>query len=879
MNMGRTRLVTIMAGLVGLLALAGPVRADLDAGDITKDDSEPNIGPGAVLTYTIEVGVDSTPSCSTDITVIDSLPVDGNGNLQVEYLSSSCTTECDGVQPCQQGASFPDGVLVEPCLNGEGQLNDDGEVVFEFPGQICADGSGDDTLLIMTIVVRTNSNLEDPDTLMNCAVADDAQGSGAVSDCVTTLIDGPDLVLDKDSDPAPNSAVEPGDTITYTLTVSNTGILPLHGVVVQDIIPPNVTLVPGSAEPDGFPSDCTVCGAVSGGIIEWQFDQLNPGVSRTMTFEVTVNAGTEPGDVVFNIATAFDANGRLETDTTLHTINTPCLTVDKEAVACEHDTACGSMGTDCAAADQPGPGDVVTYEITVSNAANAGCSTAEAIQITESIPAGMSFEDCSPGPCFVSGSSVLLAGGNVDPGDSVTVTVELEVDEGCANGTQITDVATATAQNGAHDSDSETITCRPPILNVNKIGSPNPIEPGGTLNYSIVLSNSGANCSEGVSLLDIMPRNALFDLGSIMRTGPCSTPTPLFIDSNPIASQGTKFLTGPFDLDPGENCTVSFRMRVPENTTLGTKVVNQVTVQDSDGNSGSDTETTPVNSRLIGLSKVVSGCTFPPGGPTCDRSNPPAGAELTYTITASTGPYASVNTRVIDTLPDNGQNGVATLPSLNALTDCPNWDLNGNVLTCFLGDIPANSEVTFRVTILLNADNEEGTLITNVVQAVNEALDDLHETNVVVDAVTVTVGSSADDGGGDASGGASLDVSVSGPESVKLNGRASYGVTVTNNGDETAAGVTLSSTAPPGTRVGRTSPRGACSRSADRSSVTCDLGDLAPGQSATVSAKLSVKRKLGANAGDQLKATFNAGCSNCGGASGTATTSVTARSR
>lgn len=889
--------MTLLA-LGTLLAFSRTALADLV--DIRKGAAEPAVGAGAVLTYTIEVDIDD--ACSVDVTVLDSLPVDAGGNLLVEYLSSSCTSECGGDEPCEDPFAFPDGIPVEPCLNGEGALNDDGELLFVFPGEVCP-AFGGVTTLLMTVVVRTNANLEEPDSITNCAEAQ-AFGEAAIGDCETTQIIGPDLTLTKVADPVDGAGVEPGERIRYTLTVSNGGTVPVHGVVVQDVLPVNVRFVAGSASPSGFPDNCTVCGVctngsggpcpVSGGIVAWQYDILHVGESRTLTFEVRVNEGLEPGEIIFNVATAFDANGRLEVDSTIHTVNTPCLSIDKRVGSCRHPQACnGDIA--CAQPDQPGPGDIVTYEIEVSNADDPGCATAEAVQIVDPVPAGMGFEDCSPDPCFFDGVNVLFLGGSIAPGTSITRTMELRVDKGIPDGTKITNVATAEAESGAKDSDSEMVTVRPPKLNLRKIGTPHPIEPGGVLNYIIRLSNSGVNCAHGVDLHDDLPRNAVLELGSITSDSTqddllCDAGGAdadgggtLFLDTDPVTNQGTQFLIREFDLDAGESCTVQFRVRVPENTVLGTEIVNEVTVEDEQGNGASDTETTPANSRLIGLSKIVSGCTFPPGGPTCNRSNPPAGAELTYTITVTTGPFASTNTRVIDTLPDTGVAGVATLPSLEALTDCPNWDLNGNVLTCFIGDLAAARDFTFRVTILLNETNPEGTVIVNSVQAVNDALDDLHTNNIVIDEVAVVVTDAADEEDPEEPPILSpdLEVEVISPNSVKLGRAAKYGIVVTNTGDETANAVTLTSTVPAGARIGRLRPRKVCRKSEDRSSFTCNIGNLAPGQRSTIKVKMPVRRRLGANVGDQLKATFNATCNNCGPGSGsaTATMEVTARRR
>ncbi|MCF7812828.1 DUF11 domain-containing protein, partial [Candidatus Gracilibacteria bacterium] len=44
------------------------------------------------------------------------------------------------------------------------------------------------------------------------------------------------LEITKDSDPIPSSTVSVGDTITYELTISNTGSITLPNVIVQDVL-------------------------------------------------------------------------------------------------------------------------------------------------------------------------------------------------------------------------------------------------------------------------------------------------------------------------------------------------------------------------------------------------------------------------------------------------------------------------------------------------------------------------------------------------------------------------------------------------------------------------------------------------------------------
>lgn len=73
--------------------------------------------------------------------------------------------------------------------------------------------------------------------------------------------------------------VKAGDTITYELTVENTGDVKAAGVVVTDQIPSGLQLVEDSVS-DG--------GTVTGGIVTWILPDLAGGEGKTVSFTVTV---------------------------------------------------------------------------------------------------------------------------------------------------------------------------------------------------------------------------------------------------------------------------------------------------------------------------------------------------------------------------------------------------------------------------------------------------------------------------------------------------------------------------------------------------------------------------------------------------------------
>ena len=115
--------------------------------------------------------------------------------------------------------------------------------------------------------------------------------------------------LAKTSDPESGSTVDPGDQITYTLTVTNT----TENAVVDDaVVTDDLSDVLQYASLDSVPSGATV----SGETLTWNVPELQPGESVGLSYTVTVD--DDAYDAAFgNVATPGDG-GECTTCTTTH---------------------------------------------------------------------------------------------------------------------------------------------------------------------------------------------------------------------------------------------------------------------------------------------------------------------------------------------------------------------------------------------------------------------------------------------------------------------------------------------------------------------------------------------------------------------------------
>nr|WP_175265962.1 SdrD B-like domain-containing protein [Methanothrix thermoacetophila] len=118
-------------------------------------------------------------------------------------------------------------------------------------------------------------------TLSVYAVPKDSQGNfiESIGTTATVEITWVDCAIDIEKT-ADRETVEPGDTITYTLTVKNTGSATINDATVVDTLPPGTLYKSADPEPSG----------VSGSVVTWNLGALEAGASVVITLTATVES-------------------------------------------------------------------------------------------------------------------------------------------------------------------------------------------------------------------------------------------------------------------------------------------------------------------------------------------------------------------------------------------------------------------------------------------------------------------------------------------------------------------------------------------------------------------------------------------------------------
>ncbi len=431
--------------------------------------------------------------------------------------------------------------------------------------------------------------------------------------------------------------IEPGDVITYRLTVENVGRGTAHAVSLSDTLPSALTYLDGStsalwpsgswlADPTGRP----------GPILTWT-PSATLGFGDTLVLEFGAQAGAVlEGSIYVNTMTAFarDADGSPtptdrsdevpeDTDDDDSSVVSlpgiiPGLVVDKTITDVRRGG--NSLGPVSVAV----PGDVVEYQFAIRNVGNG---TAYSVDFTDQLPPGLEYEVGAPygvgtyvvtAPAASGGLSVPDGGtsfatsiaATIDGGGRLVATYYARITESAQTGVLLQNVAEAEGLNGAgveipdanpvvgdtsdddvEDPDADdtgvaAIRVGMPALAVDKqtldverrgtsIGAAGPVEPGDVIIYRFVIRNVGTDAAYGVGFIDVLPPGLEIETTSGAGSYTVDAPAvgPLPLG---LADGATGSVTASLGahVARGGTLTATYRARVTSDISQGDTLVN-----------------------------------------------------------------------------------------------------------------------------------------------------------------------------------------------------------------------------------------------------------------------------------------------------------------
>ncbi len=661
-----------------------------------------------------------------------------------------------------------------------------GQTVTCSPGAVASGGT-----VTATITARVLASAS-ATTVTNAATIDGAQfdptpGNDTSLPTSTVIGSTADLLVTQVVD---QPTVNVGETATYTVTVRNDGPQAATGIALTDDLPAGVSVLSIT------PSQGT-CG--TGDPFTCALGTLASGASATVAVNVRITGAAETtfSNQASATATQFDPNLSNNSATAATSTNPAAdLRIAKTA--------------DRATADV---GETVTWTLT---ATNEGPSTATGVIITDTAPAGVTLLAPSGLPsgvtCSVAGQVVSCSvAGGVASGASVAITLRGTVNLAAA-GTPLSNSATVAGSqfdpDTANNLSAVTTTVNAAAdLRVAKSVNTATANVGDTLTWTVIATNDGPSTAPGVIVTDDLPTGVTL----LTRTSTQGTCTP----------SGAQVVCNLGALASGATATVTLTARV-ERAAAESPVDNVARVTssvfDPDPADNLSTASTAVGPAAdLRLSKTV------------DRATANVGDVLTYTLTATNdGPSTATGSTITDTLP-TGLQIVATPTSTQGACI-----VTGQSVTCSLGSIASGATATATIQARVRPGASAST-VGNVASVSGSRLDPDPSNDTSGPPVTTAIGAAAD----------LVVTHTATPTTLNVGDTADFTITVRNDGPSTATLVDLSDDLPANTTlISRTTSQGTCAASGDP--LTCALGTLAPGASATVVVRLRVDS--GANA-------------------------------
>ena len=464
--------------------------------------------PGAAVHYTITI-TDTGQTPYTGATVTDSL----TGLLDDAAYNGDAAATTGSVS------------YASPVLTWTGSLAPGDTATITYSATVNNPDTGDLILSTTATSTAAGSNCPSGSTDPNCATS--------IPVSVLTI-----------TNTASTSTTTPGSTVSYTVTVTNTGRVDLTDV--NFTVPLSDVLDDAAYNNDATASEGLV--SFAGGELTWDGD-LDQGQSAVIRFTVTVDNPDTGNKTLADTITSTTPGSTCPASGAAPAACTAAVTVLVPGLTIT--TTAGSATTT--------PGSVVHYTITV---ADTGQTSYTGATVTDDL-ANVLNDSAYNGDAAATGGAVTYAGhvltwtGNLAPGGTATITYSITIDNPDNGDKHLvttvvsTDPGSTCPPASANPACTAIVTDLIPALAIVKTANVASAAPGSAVDYTITIADTGQTPYTGAIVTD--------DLTGVLGAAA--------YDSNAAATAGTVSYAAPAltwtgDLAPGDTATITYSVTI-----------------------------------------------------------------------------------------------------------------------------------------------------------------------------------------------------------------------------------------------------------------------------------------------------------------------------
>ena len=627
----------------------------------TENDADNIVTPGQVVTYTMSI-INTGGTGATGVTLTDT--IDTDYGTPGSFTFSGCGSPSNG-----SGANISISSISIAASS-----------TCTITYQVTVDNPLNENSLL------TNSfNLTAP-----------VEGGSAVGPVAATTLTNnatPVLTTSTITDNDADNFVSPGQTVTFTVTIKNTGDGQATGVDLSEVIDPD-------AENPTFVS-ATNCGGVytdtsTSSNLAFNNFQIDVGVDCVVVYTLHVktsalNAATIPNSVPVSAADE-GGSGTTLTGDTLTVVTPPDLST--------------STKTENDADNIVTPGQVVTYTMSI---VNSGGTNATGVNLTDTIdtdygtPGSFTFSGCGS-PSNGSGANISITSISINALSTCTITYQVTVDNPLNENTLLTNSFNLSAPvEGGSPVGPVTATTltnnATPVLTTSTISDDdvdNIVDPGQTVTFTVTIKNTGDGQATGVDLSEVIDPDA--ENPTFVSATNCGG---VYTDT----STSSNLAFNDFQIDVGVDCVVVYTIHVKTSALPSATIPNSVPVSAADeGGSG-----TTLTGDTFTLATLPNLSTSTKTEDDADNIVTP-GQIVTYTMSLiNTGQTNATGVNLTDTIDtDYGTPGSFTFSGCGSPS-------NGSGANISITSISINASSTCTITYQVTVDNplNESTLLTN----------------------------------------------------------------------------------------------------------------------------------------------------------------------